>query len=125
LVSRGHGLIDLGEAQALWELLDQLKTNVYKYVVDRDSLLEDYEPLQRASAPQTLVPFWDRFDAAFDKLDSYKATLSIYRKIYQQQSITEIRNYEEISRQDSREIRNGIREFIDLARPLMQAIGKL
>ena len=125
LVDRGHGLVKSGEAQALWGLLDQLKTDIYRYVVDRNSLLQDYEPLQRASAPQTLVPFWDRFDAAFDAVDSYKAALSKYEEIYPQQTMTEIRGFEKVSRADSREIRNRLLEFIDLARPLMQAIGKL
>jgi hypothetical protein len=125
LVDRGHGSMKGGEAQALWELLDQLKTNVYRYVVDKDSLLQDYEPLQRESAPQTLVPFWDRFDAAFDAVDAYMATLSKYEAIYERQTMTEIRSFERVCRVDSREIRNHLLKFIDLARPLMQAIGKL
>jgi hypothetical protein len=125
LVDRGHGSMKGGEAQALWRLLDQLKTNIYRYVVDKDSLLQDYQPLQRASAPQTLVPFWGRFDAAFDAVDSYKAALSKYEEIYERQTMTEIRSFERVCRVDSREIRNHLLEFIDLARPLMQAIGKL
>jgi hypothetical protein len=76
LVSRGHGRISLGEAQDHWELLDQLRNDVYRYVEDRNSLLEDYEPLQRAAAPETLQPFWNLFDAAFDRLESYRDTLS-------------------------------------------------
>lgn len=126
LVDRGHGLIKAGEAQALWALLDKLKTNVYRYVVDKNSLLQDYEPLQRASAQQTLVPFWESFDAAFEAVESYKETLSKYEEVYRQQTMTEIRNFERVSRHvDSRQIRNLLLEFIDLARPLMQAIGKL
>lgn len=125
LVDRGHGSMKGGEAQALWGLLDQLKTNVYRYVVNKNSLLQDYEPLQRASAPQTLVPFWDRFDVAFDAVDSYKAALSKYEEIYERQTMTEIRSFERVCRVDSREIRNHLLEFIDLARPLMQAVGKL
>lgn len=125
LVDRGHGLMESSEVQALWRILDQLKTNIYRYVVDKDSLLQDYEPLQRASAPQTLVPFWGRFDAAFDAVDSYNSALSKYEEIYSQQTMTEIRSFERVCRVDSREIRNHLLKFIDLARPLMQAIGQL
>ena len=126
LVSRGRGLMSLGEAQAHWELLNQLKDDVYRYVEDRASLLADYEPLQRAAAPETLLPFWNLFDVAFDELESHKGALSKYHETYrQQQSMTEIRNYEIQSRSDSHSVRNKLREFIDLARPLMQAISKL
>ena len=114
-----------GEAQALWGLSDQLKTNIYRYVVDKDSLLQDYEPLQRASAPQTLVPFWDRFDIAFDAVETLIRRLFKVRGDLRGQTMTEIRSFERVCRVDSREIRNHLLEFIDLARPLMQAIDKL
>lgn len=125
LIERGHGLIESGEARALWRLLDQLKTDIYRYVVDGDSLLQDYEPLQRASAPQALQPFWNRFDTAFDAVDTYNAVRSKYEEVYSSQTMTEIRSFEKICRVDSHEIRNSMLKFIDLARPLMQAIGKL
>jgi hypothetical protein len=124
-VSRGHGRIPLSEAQGHWELLDQLRNDIYRYVEDRDSLLEDYEPLQRAAAPETLQPFWSRFDTAFDMLESYKDTLSRYQETYAQQPMTEIRKYEIQSREDSHLIRSKLREFVVLAQALMQIIGKL
>jgi hypothetical protein len=124
-ISRGHGLMSVREAQDHWELLNQLKNDIYSYVEDRDSLLEDYEPLQRAAAPELLQPFWERFDAAFDKLEWHKDTLSKYSETYRQQSTAENRNYEQQSRDDSRLVRDKLREFIDLACALMQVIGKL
>lgn len=124
-ISRGHGRMPPGEAQGHWELLDQLRGDIYRYVEDRDSLLEDYEPLQRAAAPETLQPFWNRFDAAFDILESYKDTFARYQETYPQQSMTEIRRYEIQSREDSHLIRGKLREFIVLAQALMQIIGKL
>jgi hypothetical protein len=125
LVARGRGLMTLSEAQAHWELLNQLKNDVYRYVEDRDSHLAEYEPLKRAAAPETLRPFWNLFDDAFGKLEWHKESLSKYQETYRQQSMSEIRSYEMQSRDDSQLIRNKLREFVDLARPLMQAIGKL
>jgi len=125
MASRGHGRIPPGEAQEHWELLDQLRNDIYRYVEDRDSLLEDYEPLQRAAAPETLQPFWDRFDTAFNMLESYRDTLSKYQETYSRQPMAEIRNYEIQSREDSLLTRSKLREFAALALALMQIIGKL
>jgi len=124
-VSRGHGLMYAPEAQDHWELLNQLKNDVYRYVEDRDSLLADYEPLTRAAAPETLRPFWELFDAAFEKLEWHKEALLKYEETYQRQPAMENRSYEIQSRKDSRAVRDKLREFIDLARPLMQIIGRL
>lgn len=125
LVSHGRGRMPLGEAQDHWNLLDQLKNEVYQNIEDQNSLLEDYEPLQRMAAQSTLRPFWDRFDAAFNEVESYRDTLSMYQEVGRQQVMTEIRNYERLSRADSNLVRGKLTEFIDLARPLMQAVGKL
>jgi hypothetical protein len=124
-VRRGHGLMSAREAQDHWELLNQLKNDVYRYVEDRDSLLADYEPLTRAAAPEALQPFWELFDAAFEKLEWHKGSLLKYEETYRQQPAIENRNYEIQSRDDSRAVRDKLREFIDLARPLMEIIGKL
>jgi hypothetical protein len=123
--SRDRNVIEIDEAQALWELLDQVRLDISRYVEDPDSLLEGYEPLQRAAAPEVLEPFWDRWQTVFDILGAYRDTLTVYLNVRRQQPISEVRNFERDRRTDSREIRAKMREFVIIARPLMQALIKL
>jgi hypothetical protein len=123
--SNSRNVIEIDEAQALWELLDQVARDIILYVEDSDSLLQDYEPLHRAAAPTVLVPFWERWQVVFDILGAYKDTLTIYLDVNRKQPISEVRNFERDRRTDSREIRAKLREFVAIASPLMQALQRL
>jgi hypothetical protein len=123
--SSNRNVIEIIEAQALWNFLDQVGMDISRYIEDPDSVLEGYEPLKRAAAPSALRLFWERYQKIFDKLGAYKDTLSIYLEVCKQQPISEVRRYQEDRRVDSRDIRDKMGEFMNVAVPLMQAVGKL
>ena len=123
--SSNRNVMEFDEAQALWELLDQIALDVQGYVQDPNSVLEGYKPLQRAAAPTVLEPFWERWQNVFDMLGAYRDTLALYIDIRRQQPISEVRRFEQDRRTDSRLIRAKLREFVTIARPLMQALKQL
>jgi hypothetical protein len=122
---RSRNVLELDETQALWELLDQIGLDIGRYVEDSDSVLENYEPLQRAAARTTLQPFWQRYQNVFDILGAYRDTLAIYMQVRTQQPISEVRRYEQDRREDSKQVRARLSEFVTLAKPLMQALRNL
>jgi hypothetical protein len=123
--SKDWNVIEIEEAEALWLFLDQIGLDVSRYVQDPDSVLEGYEPLERAAAPSALKEFWERYRAIFDGIGAYKDTLAIYRVTFREQAISEVRRYEQDRREDSRDIRTRMGAFMNVAVPLMQAIAKL